>query len=55
MQIDEVTLSGNQIVAERHRWSNETTMKAPEDRDGLMALEPQRLRSYVIRYNGAEG
>jgi hypothetical protein len=36
--------------------SNLPFSKAPEDKNGFdgIALEPQRLRSFIISYNGAE-
>ena len=64
--IEEVSLQGNQpledLVKHTPKWestedgSNLPFSKAPEDKNGFegIALEPQRLRSFVLSYNGAE-
>jgi hypothetical protein len=66
MLIEEVSLSGNQVLSDLTKrypkWEateDGSTLpfnKAPEDKNGFegIALEPQRLRSFIISYNGAE-
>ena len=64
--IEEVSLQGNQLLGDlvKHTPKWEATedgsylpfSKAPEDKNGFegIALEPQRLRSFIVSYNGAE-
>jgi hypothetical protein len=64
--IEEITLSGNQLLSDLNKsypkWeatedgSTLPFSKAPTDKNGFegIALEPQRLRSFIISYNGAE-
>lgn len=66
MLIEEISLSGNQLLSDLTKnypkWlatedgSKLPFSKAPEDQNGFegIALEPQRLRSFIISYNGAE-
>jgi len=66
LNIEEVSLSGNQLLTDMQKhipkWnatedSNKLPFnKAPEDKNGFegIALEPQRIRSFILSYNGAE-
>ena len=64
--IEELNLSGNMLLSQLQRWHTSWSSQddkntflnniAPADMNGLdgVALEPQRLRTFIISYNGAE-